>query len=529
MKQHSGLDYFFKNSSWQNNHQYMHAHRHDQNAAAPSVPSVTEFSSVLAGTADAKSWVVISVGQAQYRVKADAQGNWSIDNPIQDGGSAAIYSVNQFGVRSEDIQIAQLPALILPPKMPEIIESEEYLSGTADPGNAVIVTHNGQEYTAIADENGHWSMLNPLVSAGSMTIAAVNAAGMRSDDLVIAKISTVQTPVIIENDEVLSGTGEPNSIIVIKANDADYRTLVDDLGNWSIENPIVSGGTAEIYAMNQYGSTSVIIAIAKIAELPIQLSFPSVTESGAVLAGTADPHAIIIIQANDIEYRVIADDLGNWSIDNPIVNGGVLFMIAQDQFGRQSPEILLAEPFAPVLPETPQYAIAAPIVLVNGDMLEGKSAPNLKIVIKAYDQQFETHANAGGYWKIENPIKNGGFASIYAEDRYGVHSVEISIAKIAVVPLAPENDLSDVLTAYADVQTETGHQDQGANLQALIDVDSLLRADPVNEVQSVWLEPNAVLGLDAVLPQQEVQNLFISFEYRAIELDAVQPAVHWVA
>ena len=103
MKQHSGLDHFFKNSSWKNNHQYMHAHRHDQNAAAPSVPSVTEFSSVLAGTADAKSWVVISVGQAQYRVKADAQGNWSIDNPIQDGGSAAIYSVNQFGVRSEDI------------------------------------------------------------------------------------------------------------------------------------------------------------------------------------------------------------------------------------------------------------------------------------------------------------------------------------------------------------------------------------------------------------------------------------------
>ncbi len=89
-----------------------------------------------------------------------------------------------------------------------------------------------------------------------------------------------------------------------------------------------------------------------------------------------------------------------WRIDNPIANGGVLSMIAQDQFGRQSPEILLAEPFAPVLPETPQYAIAAPIVLVNGDMLEGKSAPNLKIVIKAYDQQFETHANAGAYWKI---------------------------------------------------------------------------------------------------------------------------------
>ena len=137
--------------------------------------------------------------------------------------------------------------------------------------------------------------------------------------------------------------------------------------------------------------------------------------------------------------------------------------------------------------------------------------------------------DAQGNWSIDNPIQDGGSAAIYSVNQFGVRSEDIQIAKIAVMPLAPENDLSDVLTAYADVQTETDHQDQGANLQASIDVDSLLCADPVNEAQSVWLEPNAVLGLDAVLPQQGVQSLSVSFEYRMIELDAVQPAAHWVA
>ncbi|WP_353140526.1 Ig-like domain-containing protein [Acinetobacter pragensis] len=487
---------------------------------------MTEFSSVLAGTADARSWVIVTVEEKQYRIKANAQGNWSIDNPIQNGGVATIYAVNQHGVRSEDTQIAKLPEIILRPNTPEIIEWAQYLSGTADPDNTVIVMHNGQEYRAIADENGNWNMLNPMVSTGTLTITAINAVGVRSDDLVITKIFKLQAPTIIENDEVLSGTGEPNSIIVIKANDTDYRTLVDDLGNWSTENPIARGGTAEIYAMNQYGSTSETIAIAKLVELPIQPSIPSVTESDAVLAGTADPHAIIIIQANDLEYRVIADDSGHWSLDNPIANGGVLSIIAQDQSGHQSPEILLALPFVPVSPEAPQYAIAAPIILANEDILEGQSAPNLKIVIKANGQQFETDANEDGYWKIENPIADGGFAVIYAEDHYGVQSEEISLAKIPVMPLASENDLSDVLTVYADMQVMISNHDQGG--QSLIDVDSLLSADRLNEAQSVWLEPNAVLGLDAVLPQQNVQGLSISFEYRSLDLDAVQTAAHWM-
>ncbi|OTG91476.1 hypothetical protein [Acinetobacter sp. ANC 3813] len=601
MKQHNSIGYI-KHFLGQNHQHQSYTHDHH---AVPSVPNVTEFSTVLSGTADARSWVIISTDEESFRVKVDAQGHWSIDNPIQTGGVATIYSINSHGVRSEDIQIAKV---VLAPNTPEIIERNEYLSGTADPGNTVIATHNGQEYTAIADENGYWSMLNPLISTGSMAIVAVNEAGVRSDELVIAKIIMLQAPVIQENDEVLSGTADPHSIIVIKANDLEYRVIADEAGHWSIDNPIANGGTAELYAMDQYGSKSGTIGIAKMVEQPIppsvpeitesdavlagtadpysiivikannleyrviadetghwsidnpiakggtaelyalnqqgstsetiaiaklvQLPLPStpiVTESDAVLAGTADPHSIIIIKANDLEYRVIANDAGHWSIDNPIANGGVLSIVAQNQTGQQSLEIMLAIPLVPVEPEAPEYAISPPIILVNDEMLEGQSSPNLKIVIKANDQVYETTSNADGHWQIDNPIKNGGFAVIYAENSAGKHSDEISIAKIAVMPLATDNDLSDVLTAYADVQAMPDHPSLAGDAQLPIDVDSLLSANSLNDAQNVWLDPNAAQDADTLMFQQSMQDLSNSFNYPVIELDTVQPATQWVA
>ncbi|MGE8540801.1 MAG: hypothetical protein ACN6NX_05845, partial [Acinetobacter sp.] len=220
---------------------------------------------------------------------------------------------------------------------------------------------------------------------------------------------------------------------------------------------------------------------------------------------------------------------GHWSIDNPIANGGVLSIVAQNQTGQQSFEIMLAIPLVPVEPEAPEYAISPPIILVNDEMLEGQSSPNLKIVIKANDQVYETTSNADGHWQIDNPIKNGGFAVIYAENSYGKQSEEISIAKIVVMPLATDNDLSDVLTAYADVQAMPDHQNQAGDAQLPIDVDSLLSANSLNDAQNVWLDPNAAQDADTLMFQQPMQDLSMSFNYHVIELDTVQPATQWVA
>jgi hypothetical protein len=85
------------------------------------------------------------------------------------------------------------------------------------------------------------------------------------------------------------------------------------------------------------------------------------------------------------------------------------------------------------------------------------------------------------------------------------------------------------LTAYADVQTMPEHQNQAGDTQLPIDVDSLLSADSLNDAQDVWLDPNAAQEANALLFQQPMQDLSMSFNYHMIELDAVQPATQWVA
>lgn len=166
----------------------MQSRGHDKYFASPSIPSVTEFGLNLSGTADAKSWVIIAVGDTQYRTKADKQGNWQILNLIQDDGTVIIFAMNNHGVRSDSIQIAQILELTNIPSTPEVIERGEYLVGKADASNMIIVTKDGREYITVTDENSDWSMLNPIKNGGAAIIVAEDHHGVRSEEISIAKL-----------------------------------------------------------------------------------------------------------------------------------------------------------------------------------------------------------------------------------------------------------------------------------------------------------------------------------------------------
>lgn len=442
MKQHIWATDFLRNILPQFDFRPMQSRGHDKYFALPSIPNVTEFGPNLSGTADAKSWVIIAVGDMQYRTKADKQGNWQILNPIQDGGTATIFAMNNHGIRSDSIQIAQIPKLPNIPSTPEVIERGEYLVGKADAGNTVIVTKDGQEYITVADENGDWSMLNPLLSTGLIKIVAIDATGQHSEETGLAQIN---------------------------------------LPRW-----------------------------------------PTVLETGEILVGIADPNVVIIINANGVEYRTIADASGNWSIDNPIANGGTLSLIAQDEFGQQSIETALALPYAPVMPEFPKYAIDKPIVLVNADTLEGHSLSNLKILVTVNGQEYTTKADATGHWQMENPIKNGGSAIIVAEDHYGVRSEEISIAKL-VLPFEQEGDLSALLVTHIEDQVV----DQPSESDVVINVNALLIDNVIDDSQLISFDDGNAFDVKTAVQQQETPHLMMNLELSQLQVEQI--STYWVA
>ena len=197
-----------------------------------------------------------------------------------------------------------------------------------------------------------------------------------------------------------------------------------------------------------------------------------------------------------------------------MANGGMLMIVVEDQFGQQSPAIGLVFPFIQTSPENPSYLLPAPEVTLNTEKLEGNAFQQAKIIVTANGQEYVTYANESGFWSMDNPIQNGGFATIVAEDSRGVQSPEISIAKLFLAQPESSVELTEILLA-SDEQSENQNDSQIEPIQSVINLDTLLQdANEVPIVLHTDEQDLIALGSDvsnppAILPALEYSSLLI--------------------
>ncbi|WP_180049662.1 MULTISPECIES: hypothetical protein [unclassified Acinetobacter] len=197
-----------------------------------------------------------------------------------------------------------------------------------------------------------------------------------------------------------------------------------------------------------------------------------------------------------------------------MANGGMLMIVVEDQFGQQSPAIGLVFPFIQTSPENPSYLLPAPEVTLNTEKLEGNAFQQAKIIVTANGQEYVTYANESGFWSMDNPIQNGGFATIVAEDSRGVQSPEISIAKLFLAQPESSVELTEILLA-SDEQSENQNDSQIEPIQSVINLDTLLQdANEVPIVLHTDEQDLIALGSDvsnppAILPALEYPSLLI--------------------
>jgi len=197
-----------------------------------------------------------------------------------------------------------------------------------------------------------------------------------------------------------------------------------------------------------------------------------------------------------------------------VANGGMLMIVVEDQFGQQSPAIGLVFPFIQTSPENPSYLLPAPEVTLNTEKLEGNAFQQAKIIVTANGQEYVTYANESGFWSMDNPIQNGGFATIVAEDSRGVQSPEISIAKLFLAQPESSVELTEILLA-SDEQSENQNDSQIEPIQSVINLDTLLQdANEVPIVLHTDEQDLIALGSDvsnppAILPALEYPSLLI--------------------
>ncbi|WP_121498792.1 Ig-like domain-containing protein, partial [Enterobacter hormaechei] len=243
------------------------------------------------------------------------------------------------------------------------------LSGTstAEAGQTVTVTFNGNQYTAQVQANGSWTLDVPAadlagIADGSAAVTvtvsdkAGNPASAGASVLVDTTVPQITFDIvagddivnIAEHGQALIVTGkvtgaQAGDVITLTLNGKDYTAMLDGAGNWSVGVPATDVGalangdqTISATVTDKAGnSTSATHAFDVSLTAPViainTLAVDDVinaTEKGQdlLISGTSNqPDGTrITVTLNGISYAATTDASGNWSVTVPAANVSAL-------------------------------------------------------------------------------------------------------------------------------------------------------------------------------------------------------------
>ena len=344
---------------------------------------------VLSGSSsnvEAGQTVTIIFAGKTWATMVDANGDWTCTVPaadlsgLKDGDASVQVSVtNMNGNAASSSQAFSVdtaaPAVtintISGDNMLNAAEAAQDLTlsgtSTAEAGQTVTVTFNGNQYTAQVQANGSWTLDVPAadlagIADGSAAVTATvsdkagNPASAGASVLVDTTVPQItfnsvagdDIVNIAEHGQALIVTGkvtgaQAGDVITLTLNGKDYTAMLDGAGNWSVGVPAtdvgaLANGDQTISATltdNAGNSTSATHAFDVSLTAPViainTLAVDDVinaTEKGQdlLISGTSNqPDGThITVTLNGISYAATTDASGNWSVTVPAVNVSAL-------------------------------------------------------------------------------------------------------------------------------------------------------------------------------------------------------------
>ncbi|MCM7774635.1 Ig-like domain-containing protein [Enterobacter asburiae] len=344
---------------------------------------------VLSGTTsnvEAGQTVTITVAGKTYTTTVDANGDWTWTVPAADlsglkDGDASV-QVNVTNVNGNAASSAQEFSVdtTAPTVTINTISSDNMLNAaeaaqdltlsgtsTAEAGQTVTVTFNGNQYTAQVQADGSWTLDVPAadmagIADGSAAVTATvsdkagNPASAGSSVLVDTTVPQITFNIVAGDDVIniaehgqaliVSGkvTGaQAGDVITVTLNGKDYTAMLDASGSWSVGVPATDVGalangdqTISATLTDKAGNsttathafdvslTAPVVAINTLAVDDVI----NATEKGLELlvSGTSNQPdgTTITVTLNGISYTATTDASGSWSVTVPAANVSAL-------------------------------------------------------------------------------------------------------------------------------------------------------------------------------------------------------------
>ncbi|ENU4085668.1 Ig-like domain-containing protein [Enterobacter asburiae] len=344
---------------------------------------------LLSGTTssvEAGQTVTITFAGKTYTTTVDANGDWTWTVPaadlsgLKDGGASVQVTVtNVNGNAASSAQEFSVDTTaptvtintISHDNMLNAAEAAQDLTlsgtSTAEAGQTVTVTFNGNQYTAQVQADGSWTLDVPAadmagIADGSAAVTATvsdkagNPASAGSSVLVDTTVPQISFNIVAGDDVVniaehgqaliVSGkvTGaQAGDVITVTLNGKDYTAMLDASGSWSVGVPVADVGalvngeqTISATLTDKAGNSTT-----ETHEFDVSLTAPVIaintlaaddvinaTEKGQdlLVSGTSNQPdgTTITVTLNGINYTATTDASGSWSITVPAANVSAL-------------------------------------------------------------------------------------------------------------------------------------------------------------------------------------------------------------
>ncbi len=344
---------------------------------------------VLSGSSsnvEAGQTVTIIFAGKTWTTMVDANGDWTCTVPaadlsgLKDGDASVQVSVTNVNGNAASSSQAFSVDTAAPAVTINTISGDNMLNAaeaaqdltlsgtsTAEAGQTVTVTFNGNQYTAQVQANGSWTLDVPAadlagIADGSAAVTvtvsdkAGNPASAGASVLVDTTVPQITFNIvagddivnIAEHGQALIVTGkvtgaQAGDVITLTLNGKDYTAMLDASGNWSVGVPATDVGalangdqTISATLTDKAGnSTSATHAFDVSLTAPViainTLAVDDVinaTEKGQdlLISGTSNqPDGTrITVTLNGVSYAATTDASGNWSVTVPAANVSVL-------------------------------------------------------------------------------------------------------------------------------------------------------------------------------------------------------------
>ncbi len=344
---------------------------------------------VLSGSSsnvEAGQTVTIIFAGKTWTTMVDANGDWTCTVPaadlsgLKDGDASVQVSVTNVNGNAASSSQAFSVDTAAPAVTINTISGDNMLNAaeaaqdltlsgtsTAEAGQTVTVTFNGNQYTAQVQANGSWTLDVPAadlagIADGSAAVTvtvsdkAGNPASAGASVLVDTTVPQITFNIvagddivnIAEHGQALIVTGkvtgaQAGDVITMTLNGKDYTAMLDGAGSWSVGVPAADVGalangdqtisaTVTDKAGNSTSAThafdvSLTAPVIAINTLEVD-DVINATEKGQdlLISGTSNqPDGTrITVTLNGISYAATTDASGNWSVTVPAANVSAL-------------------------------------------------------------------------------------------------------------------------------------------------------------------------------------------------------------